>query len=285
MPWSIEKRGDQWCVVKDDDGDVEGCHDSEAKAKRQQRALYASEEGQSAKRTSEVASFGVELSNLELHSEKGRRIMVGHASAFNYPIPEYDGGTTFFDPGAWKRTLKNNGDQIQVLYHHGMDPQIGEKPLGVPRVIHEDNHGLWTETPLASTQYNSEVIIPLLESGALRSMSVQFAAIASQHASDGRHITEAALKEFGPTPFPRNLGASAALHSHSLAEFLATGGDSPNILEENQPEAPGDPARLTWETEAASQLLAWQHQQDEIAAWLTQGGTRGHTGAGQGPPR
>jgi 2'-5' RNA ligase len=44
MPWSIEQRGGEWCVVKDADGAVEGCHDSEAKAAAQQRALYASED-------------------------------------------------------------------------------------------------------------------------------------------------------------------------------------------------------------------------------------------------
>jgi 2'-5' RNA ligase len=43
VPWSVGKRGSKWCVVKDDDGKVEGCHDSSAAAIKQQRALYASE--------------------------------------------------------------------------------------------------------------------------------------------------------------------------------------------------------------------------------------------------
>jgi phage head maturation protease len=43
VPWHIEKRDDKFCVIKDADGDNEGCHDSEAKAKAQMRALYASE--------------------------------------------------------------------------------------------------------------------------------------------------------------------------------------------------------------------------------------------------
>jgi HK97 family phage prohead protease len=243
------------------------------------------------KRNSEVASFGVELSGLELHAEKGRRVMVGYASAFNYPIPEYDGGTTFFDPGAWKRTLNNNRGDIQVLYHHGMDPQIGEKPLGVPRVMEEHDKGLWTETPLASTKYNEETIIPLLESGALRSMSVQFAAIASRHADDGRHITEAALREFGPTPFPRNLGASAALHSHSLGEFLATGAESPDNPgdEQHQPESPVTAARLTWSMNAMRSLENWERDQEALEARiarLERGGQHGdNAGAHQGASR
>jgi hypothetical protein len=43
VPWHIAKRGDEWCVIKDDDGESEGCHESEEEAKAQMRALYASE--------------------------------------------------------------------------------------------------------------------------------------------------------------------------------------------------------------------------------------------------
>lgn len=43
MPWHIEKRGSKFCVIKDDDGHNQGCHDSRMKAERQRRALYAAE--------------------------------------------------------------------------------------------------------------------------------------------------------------------------------------------------------------------------------------------------
>lgn len=48
MPWDIEKRGSQYCVVKRDDGDVEGCHGTRAEAEAQRRALHASEDEASA---------------------------------------------------------------------------------------------------------------------------------------------------------------------------------------------------------------------------------------------
>lgn len=45
MPWSVAKRGDSWCVVKE--GETEpikgGCHASRSDALRHQRALYANE--------------------------------------------------------------------------------------------------------------------------------------------------------------------------------------------------------------------------------------------------
>ena len=186
------------------------------------------------KRKGEVVTYGFDLAKVELHAEGDTRVLVGYASAFNHPIPEYDGGTSYFDGGSWDETLARNAEAIQVLYHHGMDPEIGEKPLGVPRVMRPDDYGLWTETPLAKTRYNGETIIPLLESGALRSMSVQFAALESRHAEDGRHITKAALREFGPTPFPRNLGATASLHALSVEEFLASS-DAAATMTEDRP--------------------------------------------------
>jgi hypothetical protein len=44
MPYHIEKKGSEWCVIKDDDGESMGCHDTKAEAKAQLAALYASED-------------------------------------------------------------------------------------------------------------------------------------------------------------------------------------------------------------------------------------------------
>lgn len=43
MPWHVEKRDGEFCVIKDSDGESEGCHETEEKAKAQMRALYATE--------------------------------------------------------------------------------------------------------------------------------------------------------------------------------------------------------------------------------------------------
>lgn len=44
MPWHIEERDNQYCVIKDDDNSVEGCHESRGDAATQMAALYASEQ-------------------------------------------------------------------------------------------------------------------------------------------------------------------------------------------------------------------------------------------------
>ncbi len=53
MPWSLEHRSEGWCVIKEADGSVAGCHDTRVDAIRQQKALYANE--------SRMASLYVEL--------------------------------------------------------------------------------------------------------------------------------------------------------------------------------------------------------------------------------
>lgn len=277
MPWDIEKRGDEWCVINRDSGESEGCHDSEEKARRQQRALYA--EGQSRVRTAEFASFGVDLAKVEIHGKGKSRTMVGYASAFDYPIPGDYGETIYMRQGMWNKTLQENRENIQVLFHHGQDPHFGVSPLGVPGVMRPDRYGLWTETPLADTAYNNERIIPLLESGALRAMSVQF--VAMQHSWNAdrteRYIEQAALIEYGPTPFPRNLGATAALHSRGIP-VLGDGLPPTDMAQSPEEQAETsdaedrerilDPDRLTWVTDAAARLHAFEQEQGVLAAWL-----------------
>jgi phage head maturation protease len=43
MPWRIEKKGEEFCVIKEDDDENEGCHPTREKAEAQMRALYSSE--------------------------------------------------------------------------------------------------------------------------------------------------------------------------------------------------------------------------------------------------
>jgi phage head maturation protease len=55
VPWHIEKRDDQFCVIKDADGSTEKCHPTREQATAHMRALYASEnvEGRAAVDNSE----------------------------------------------------------------------------------------------------------------------------------------------------------------------------------------------------------------------------------------
>jgi HK97 family phage prohead protease len=148
---------------------------------------------------------------IELREEGGRPVLFGHFAVFNEwtEIDSWEG--KFMEriaPGAFRKTFKENRDYIQVLFNHGFDPQIGDKPLGLPEILREDAVGAYAETPLADTSYNRD-IAELTRAKALRGQSFRFRVVkeAWDHDEEGgklpeRTIKEVRLFEFGPVTFP-----------------------------------------------------------------------------------
>jgi HK97 family phage prohead protease len=128
-----------------------------------------------------------------------------------------------FAPNAWKKTIREQRDRIRSLFQHGMDPQVGDKPLGPIRALEENDQGGYGEVALLDTSYNRD-LLPGLKEG-LYGSSHRFAAMRatevdrperSEHNPDGikeRTITEARLYEFGPVTFPAYAGATAGMRS------------------------------------------------------------------------
>jgi HK97 family phage prohead protease len=273
MPWDIRKRDGKWCVINRDSDESEGCHDSEAKAKRQQRALYASESN-SGGRMRELASIPVDVAQVATSG----RTMKGWASVFDHPIkgPGYPNVTTFMKHGAFKKTLQENKGDVQVLFNHGMDSRYGQLPIGTVTDLHEKPQGLWAEVELHDGPDNQN-IIAALRSGALRAMSIQFEPIQENYGDEGRerYIREVKLFEFGPVTFPANAAASASLHSlASFAKLLDpqdVGDNMDRDKEQAESPEPGrestlDPGRLTWDVNATALLERWDREQRELEA-------------------
>jgi HK97 family phage prohead protease len=128
-----------------------------------------------------------------------------------------------FAPGAWKKTIRERADKIRALFQHGMDPQIGDKPLGPFRTLEENDGGGYAEVALLDTSYNRD-LLPALQEG-LYGSSHRFAAMRvqedprperSEHNPEGireRTIVEARLHELGPVTFPAYAGATAGMRS------------------------------------------------------------------------
>jgi len=126
-------------------------------------------------------------------------------------------------PGAFTKTIKENRDNIKVLFNHGFDPQIGQKVLGSPSDIREDPSAAVGVVPLFDTSYNRD-LVPGLEAGsygASMRMVVTKDEInndpgTSDHNPKGipeRTIKEVRLMEFGPVTFPANPDTSAGVRS------------------------------------------------------------------------
>jgi HK97 family phage major capsid protein/HK97 family phage prohead protease len=126
-------------------------------------------------------------------------------------------------PGAFRKTINENRDKIRVLFQHGRDPQIGDKPLGPIGELREDDKGVYYEVPLLDTSYNRD-LIPGLREG-LYGASFRFSVLKEELVSepkrsaynpDGlpeRTLTEVKLSEFGPVTFPAYSGATAGVRS------------------------------------------------------------------------
>jgi len=127
---------------------------------------------------------------------------------------------------AFTRTFKERGDRVRVLYDHGADPSIGNKPLGAPNVLRsEKGVGAYYESELFDTGYVNE-LMPALRAGQLGA-SFRFKVVDEQwvqpkRSSDHnpemlpeRTITDVDLYEFGPVTFPAYADATAGVRSGS----------------------------------------------------------------------
>lgn len=159
--------------------------------------------------------------------------MFGHFAVFNRwtEIDSWFEGN-FLErilPGSFRKTFSENRERIRALFQHGRDPQIGDKPLGPPEVLREDETGAYYEVPLLDTAYNRE-ILPGLEAG-LYGASFRFEVMRedvvekpepSEENPRGireRTIKELRLFEFGPVTFPAYADATAGVRSLT-DEFL-----------------------------------------------------------------
>ena len=147
-----------------------------------------------------------------------------------------------FAPSSMTKTLSEGRDNMRVLFQHGRDPQIGDKPLGPIARLEPDTTGAFYEVPMLDTAYNRE-LIPGLEAN-LYGASFRFEVISeefvtkparSEHNPLGlpeRTVTEARVREFGPVTFPAYGGATAGLRSDTDRDRLELLLEQPERLAE-----------------------------------------------------
>lgn len=162
----------------------------------------------------------------------GMPTMVVRFSTFDtwYEIDSFWEGT-FLErtvKGAFRKTIREDRDQMKVLYDHGFDYQIGNKVLGPIESLREEDDSPVGEVPLFDTAYNRE-LRPGLEAGVYGS-SFRFRVTKDEwndepDASDAnpkglpeRTIKEVRLFEFGPVTFPANPESTASVEPRSMTD-------------------------------------------------------------------
>lgn len=162
-------------------------------------------------------------------SESGSDVMTGHFAVFNTwtEINSRHEGQFMerIAPTAFNDTIAKRAKQIRVLYDHGADPQIGNKPLGVISDLRADPKGVFYNVDLFDASYVND-LKPALRAGQLGA-SFRMKVLGDQwnnptrSSADNpnllpeRTITQIELYEFGPVTFPAYADATARLRSRT----------------------------------------------------------------------
>lgn len=112
MPWHIERVEGRYCVVKDDDGATEGCHDTHDQAMEQLSALYASERQAAA------------AAPCSCNATRVATVTRTAALADPFPVPQQP-PRAWFDRPDWlepgqRLTITDEGQVAGYFYQHGV---------------------------------------------------------------------------------------------------------------------------------------------------------------------
>ena len=197
--------------------------------------------------------------------------LVGYAALFNTDtvIDSWEGRfVERIAPRAFARTLEQRGDKIKVLFNHGFDPSVGDKPLGKPEVMREDKRGLWVEVPIDDTSYGRDIVASL-RSGALDGQSFRFSVKAEKwdESTDAksipiRTIREVELYEFGPVTFPAYEATSAGIRSRDAYTAWRT---THPTTDPEPGEATSDPTDVPGEATTEASIPARSNKAEALA--------------------
>lgn len=159
--------------------------------------------------------------------EDTRPVLFGYFARFNQwtEIDSYFEGRFMerIAPGAFRKTFRERGDDIRVLFQHGRDPQVGDKPIAEIEELREDpTEGAYYEARLLDGV--PDLLLSGLRAGQYgQSFRMQILREewkeepgASDHNPAGlpeRTIKEIRLHEFGPVTFPAYANTEAGVRS------------------------------------------------------------------------
>lgn len=188
--------------------------------------------------------------------------------------------------GAFKKSFADTMRSIKVTFNHGQDPQLGDKVLGIPEELEEDDYGARYVVPLFDTTYNRD-LLPGLEAGAygssfrFRVLKEEFNQTPKESAYNPkglpeRTIREAQVFEFGPVTYPAYEGATAGVRSatdlYVMERFTRNPAQLRQLLEalRDVKALPDDGAALHSVSESRPVATKRFHSKDEWLAYLTQ---------------
>lgn len=178
MPWHIEKRDNEFCVIKDSDGSSEGCHSTRDAAEKQMSALYASED------TKTLPSNHLKtISKSEDELRVGNYIVMfgGRDLEWVRSGPNEDGSKgEYFTKNTVLDSPYTSTGVLHVDWEHGIGKAIdGSGSPGKDDVLgtvdwktaRVDDHGVWVERVLNRRNKYMEFIETLVDEGLIGTSS------------------------------------------------------------------------------------------------------------------
>lgn len=151
----------------------------------------------------EIKTFKFEVK--EVDEEEGT--FTGYAATFSKHPDSYG---DIIDPGAFKKTIKEMGKRIKVLWSHNIF-----EPIGKPTEISEDDTGLLFKAKLSLGVQRARETLSLMKDGVITEMSIGYNPVKEKVIEGIRHLTEIKLYDISPVTFAANpeaivLGVKAA---------------------------------------------------------------------------
>ena len=148
-------------------------------------------------------------------------------------------------PGAFRKTISDNADAMRVLFQHGRDPQVGDKPIASITALREDKTGAYYEADLLDSV--PPLIVDGLRAG-LYGASFRFRVMREDIVEEPdpsasnprglpeRTIREARVQEFGPVTFGAYPAATSGVRSITslIRDVDAVAGAAPILLDEER---------------------------------------------------
>ena len=158
--------------------------------------------------------------------------LTGHGAVFNSwtEIDSWEGRfRERIAPGAFTKTLQENGSRVRLQFDHGQHPLIGSLPIGAIRKLKEDRRGLFVEARLADN-WLIQPVREAIENGSIDGMSFRFSVVNESWEKQDtdlpeRTITEVKLMELGPVVWPAYDKTDVGVRSLELARSLVAADD------------------------------------------------------------
>ena len=222
----------------------------------------------------ERKTLGFEVKDVD--EETG--IFTGYAATFS-KRPDCYGD--IIDPGAFKKTLKEDRSRIVILWNHD-----AWEPIGKPLELSEDAKGLLVKGQLTLGVQRAREILALMKAGVVSVMSIGFQTVKQVNEEGIRHLKELKLFDVSPVTFAANPEAvilnvkqessTAAVEAITVAgEKLATAVDAFQALLDSV-------GRRSEPEESTQELDAEEGAAEELEG-ATQANTEGDPDKGDDP--